>query len=208
MRAMIMREHLPRWIDRIEELVLVLLMSAMTIVTFSQVVARYVFNSGAVWALELTVYLFAWLVLLGASMLVRTGAHIGIDAFTGLFGPRMQRGFGLAAILVSLLYAALMLYGAWDYVSRIARFGIEAEDLPVPLWIPLAALPLGIALLLARLVQALVAHLRGGRSGLIERQDEHRDLDAGMFTENGVPNDPATHGAVRPAASVRPEGFR
>ena len=39
----------------------------MTLVTFSQVVARYVFNTGVVWALELTVYLFAWLVLLGMS---------------------------------------------------------------------------------------------------------------------------------------------
>ncbi len=39
-------------IDYIEEGFIALLLTAMTVVTFSQVVARYVFNSGAVWALN------------------------------------------------------------------------------------------------------------------------------------------------------------
>ncbi len=50
-----------------EEVFIGLLLATMTLVTFSQVVARYVFNAGAVWALELTTYLFAWLVLFGVS---------------------------------------------------------------------------------------------------------------------------------------------
>ena len=48
----------------------------MTLITFANVVARYVFNSNILWALEGTVFLFAWLVLLGASYAVKIGAHI------------------------------------------------------------------------------------------------------------------------------------
>ena len=70
----------------------------MTLVTFSQVVARYVFNSGAVWALELTVYLFAWLVLFGMSYGVKVHAHIGVDAFAKLFPQPVQRILALAAV--------------------------------------------------------------------------------------------------------------
>lgn len=58
-------------IDNIEETLIAFLLGAMTIATFSNVIARYVFNSNILWALELTVFLFAWLVLLGASYLIK-----------------------------------------------------------------------------------------------------------------------------------------
>ena len=49
-------------INRLEEAIVAFLLAAMTLVTFTQVVLRYVFNAGFVWALELTIFLFAWLV--------------------------------------------------------------------------------------------------------------------------------------------------
>ncbi len=81
-----------RAVNALEEGIIALLFAAMTAVTFSQVVARYVFNTGAVWALELTVYLFAWLVLFGMSYGVKVHAHLGIDAFVKLFSSRGAAG--------------------------------------------------------------------------------------------------------------------
>ena len=80
-------------LHRIEEGLLAFLLAAMTIVTFSQVVARYVFNTGAIWALELTTFLFAWLVILGISYGIRVRAPIGVDVrlrtcnSVAFFGP-------------------------------------------------------------------------------------------------------------------------
>jgi C4-dicarboxylate transporter DctQ subunit len=51
-----------RWLEHLEEGLIAFLMAAMTIVTFMQVVARYVFNYSFVWALELTGVMFAWLI--------------------------------------------------------------------------------------------------------------------------------------------------
>ncbi|MGE3247692.1 MAG: TRAP transporter small permease subunit, partial [Beijerinckiaceae bacterium] len=53
-------------VNTIEETIIAMLLAGMTIVTFTQVVARYVFNSGWIAALEFTSILFAWLVLIGA----------------------------------------------------------------------------------------------------------------------------------------------
>lgn len=160
-------------INSLEEGMIAFLLGAMTIVTFSQVVARYVFNTGAVWALELTVYLFAWLVLFGMSYGVKVGIHLGVDAFVNLFPSRVQRVLTLAAALACIAYAAILLVGAWDYWSKIHRFGIATEDLYVPRVIvealhpgeeyeevgiprsvPYSILPLGLALLLFRFLQA------------------------------------------------------
>src|SRR3546814_8791676 len=61
----------------------IFLLAAMTLLTFTQVVLRYVFNSGWGWALEATTYMFGWLVLVGISYGIKVGFHIGIDAEIG-----------------------------------------------------------------------------------------------------------------------------
>ena len=94
-------------------------LGVMVVITFSQVVARYVFNSGAVWALELTTYIFAWLVLIGVSYGVKVGAHLGVDAFVRIAPARYQRWLILLATLLCCVYAGIMLYGSWDYWSKI-----------------------------------------------------------------------------------------
>ncbi len=153
-------------INRFEESVIALLLAGMVIVTFSQVIARYVFNSGAVWALELTTYLFAWLVLFGMSYGVKVGAHLGVDAFVRLFPKPGQRALTITAALCCVAYGVILLIGASEYISKIYRFGIEAEDLPIPRWIPYSILPIGLVLLIIRFVEATYLIIIGKRETL------------------------------------------
>ena len=140
-------------LHRLEEGALAFLLAGMTLVTFTQVVARYVFNTGAIWALELTVFMFAWLVILGIAYGIRIHAHIGVDAFVKIFNDPVQRIFGLLATLASLIYAGLMLYGAWDQTFGVIwEIDMESEDLKVPLWIPMSILVWGFALMIWRLL--------------------------------------------------------
>lgn len=200
-------------IDRIEQSILAFLLASMTLVTFSQVVARYAFNAGAVWALELTTYLFAWLVLFGMSYGVKTGAHLGVDAFVKLFAPRTQKAITLLAAACCLAYATILLIGAFEYVSKIYRIGIPTEDLyvprvivefltgvapedyeevPVPRWIPYMILPIGLALLFYRFAEATILILRGRRAGLTASHEaeelvrEHRLDDDGPVDRPGA----------------------
>lgn len=140
-------------LHRLEEGLLAFLLAGMTLVTFTQVVARYVFNTGATWALELTVFMFAWLVILGSAYGIRIHAHIGVDAFVKLFNNPVQRAFGLLATLACLIYAGLMLFGSWDQVFGVIwEIDMEAEDLKIPLWIPMSILVFGFALMIWRLL--------------------------------------------------------
>ncbi len=140
-------------LHKLEEGALAFLLAAMVIITFSQVVARYVFNTGAIWALELTTYAFAWLVILGMSYGIRIHGHIGVDAFVKLFNQRIQRILGLLAVASSLAYAGLLLYGAWDQTFGIIyTFEIETEDLKIPLWVPLSVMVVGFSTMIVRLL--------------------------------------------------------
>ena len=155
------------YLHKAEEGFLAFLLAAMTLVTFSQVVSRYVFNSGAIWALELTTFLFAWLVLMGIAYGIRIHSHIGVDAFVKKFSATGQRTFGMIAILSGVLYAGLLLYGSWEQVIGIVyEYEIEAEDLKIPLWIPQSVLLIGLSLMIWRLLVLAYGVVTGAEQGM------------------------------------------
>lgn len=107
--------------DRIEENLIAALLGLMTLVTFANVVARYLFNSNILWALEVTVFMFGWLVLLGASYAVKKRAHLGVDAILNMVSAPVRRMMALFSVACCLVFSLLLLKGAWDYWSVFAE---------------------------------------------------------------------------------------
>ena len=137
------------------------LLALMTVLTFVQVVLRYVFNTGLVWSLEATTYSFAALVLIGMSYGVRTKTHIAVDLFTRKMPKRVRYYVGLLAIAICVAYAAMMLYGSSVFVNRLYVLGNHARDIAAPKWLLTATMPLGFALLGYRFLEAGWRLLRG-----------------------------------------------
>jgi len=113
-------------VHSIEESIIAVLLGLMTIVTFINVVMRYGFNSQLIWGLELTLILFAWLVLFGISYGFKVVSHLGVDAMLNLTGKSTRRGLGVLATLACILYGVLLLKGAWDYWAPVA--GLDATS--------------------------------------------------------------------------------
>ncbi len=196
-----------RWVNSIEENGIALILGLMTIITFTNVVLRYGFDTGLIWGLEATSYLFAWLVLFGMSYCVKVTAHIGVDALITYFSPSLRRLVALMAAGICLAYAFLLLKGSWDFFANFVglpgttgswfptgfhadfqnQSWYEGDDIPMPeflrflepmlndgeayeklpLMVPYLILPIGVALLLFRLIQATVRIYTGKISGLI-----------------------------------------
>ncbi len=114
--------HAPRsFIDRIEENLIALILGLMVAITFTNVILRKFFQSGLLWGLEATVFLFAWLVLLGASYLVKKNGHLGVDALIEIAPRPLRRWMALFAVAVCIAFSALLLKGAWDYWANFAN---------------------------------------------------------------------------------------
>lgn len=146
--------------DRLEEVFMVVALAAMTLLTFVQVVLRYVFDTGLVWSLEVVSYLFAWLVLIGMSYGVRTQAHIAVDLVTSRLPHRTARGVAAVALVLGLTYCVLMTYGSVVFIERLMALGNNAFDIPLPRWLLTSVMPFGFVLLAYRLVQAYWASLK------------------------------------------------
>ncbi|MEP1611112.1 MAG: TRAP transporter small permease [Roseobacter sp.] len=145
---------LGRMVNEIEETAIAVILGLMTILTFINVVLRYGFNTGIIWGLEAVTFLFAWLVLFGMSYAVKVTAHLGVDAVINLFSPATRKLLALFAGLICVLYASLILKGAWDYWAPFAGFDAtsgrwfptgfensrdqgwyEVVDIPMPEWL-------------------------------------------------------------------------
>jgi C4-dicarboxylate transporter, DctQ subunit len=193
------RSALGRAVNAVEETLIAVILGLMTVITFANVVARYVFNSNILWALEATTFLFAWLGLLGASYLVKVSGNLGIDAVVRLLPDRRRRIVTLVAAACCIVYAVLLLIGAWQYWSPFIgdQVWYEVNDIRMPDWlrfieplmnenepyeklprfIPYAALPIGMALLLFRFVQA-AWRIWTGESELLIASHEAEDMVA------------------------------
>ncbi|WMS44244.1 TRAP transporter small permease [Acuticoccus sp. MNP-M23] len=192
----------PRVMNELEEIVIALILAAMTLVAFVQVVMRYGFNSGFQGALELNRILFAWLILFGMSYAVKINSHLGIDSLIRLFPRPVFRGFAIFGALAVLLYAVMFINADWlkslgattrgggavDYWWKMYRVGIGLDDLKYPAfmvemtgqdrvhrWVAYLILPIGLGLLAMRAVQALVEIIQGKRE-LIIASHEAEDL--------------------------------
>ena len=115
------QSKLSRWTNEIEETAIAILLGLMTLITFANVVLRYGFNTGLIWGLEATTFLFAWLVLFGISYAVKVTAHLGVDAVINLLSPKLRRWVAIVAAAVCVAYAALLMKGAWDYWANFAN---------------------------------------------------------------------------------------
>ncbi len=156
-----------RWLEHLEEGLIAFLMAAMTLVTFMQVVARYVFNYSFVWALELTGVMFAWLIFTGMSYGVRVGAHIGVDALVKSLPAGTARAVGIVATILCIVYASIVFVGGFTYVRKMHEIGILMQDIPIEQWIPRVILPLGFALLAIRFLEVLYRLATGGEAHLL-----------------------------------------
>ena len=176
-------------IDTIEESLIALILGLMTVITFANVIARYVFNSNILWALETTVFLFAWLVLLGASYCVKTQSHLGVDVIINIVSPGTRKTLAIISVVCCLAFSILLLIGAWQYWAPFAGKNVwyEVNDIPMPgilkfledalnegepyeklpRFIPYFALPLGMALITLRFVQAALQIFRGEGDRLV-----------------------------------------
>jgi C4-dicarboxylate transporter DctQ subunit len=192
------KNRLGRVVDEIEETCIALCLGLMTLITFSNVIARYIFNSNILWALELTVFLFAWLVLMGASYAVKKQVHIGVDVVINAVSPGKRKVLALLSVTACLAFSILLLIGAWNYWFAFIteRAWLETEDIPmpemlrflegwlnegeaydkIPRFIPYLALPLGIALMTIRFLQMGYKIITGEVDKIIASHEVEEEL--------------------------------
>lgn len=114
---------------------------AMVVLTCWQVITRYLLNNPSTWSEELVGYLFAWMSLLGASLITCERGHMNIPVIVEQFGPNIQKGLNCLGELIAFLFSAVILVFGGVRITALAM-GQMTSSLGVPIGIFYIVLPL------------------------------------------------------------------
>jgi C4-dicarboxylate transporter DctQ subunit len=109
--------QLAAWLQRRAENVAAGMLAVMFLAFLVQIVFRYFFNFPVGWASELTVALWLWLVLWGASFVVKEHEEIRFDLLTGAVGRRARIAMGIVVGVALVVLYGMAFKASLDYVT-------------------------------------------------------------------------------------------
>lgn len=158
---------LDKIVSKVEELIAVVGLSAMTIITLVAVFFRYVLQSPIIWSEEAARYLMVWSTMLGISIATRQKAHLGIDIFVSMAPKKLQRALEIFSTLMMIVMFVFLTGISIVFIQSAIRTGNVSPMLRIPFYIIYLALPLGFGLSAVRSVQDLVDVIKG-----VDRKEE------------------------------------
>ena len=114
---------------------------AMVALTCWQVLTRYVLQNPSSWSEELVSYLFAWMALFGASLVVGERGHMNIPIVVERRGEKGRKFFAIFAELVALVFSGVILVYGGIQITSLAM-GQMTSSLGLPIGVFYIILPL------------------------------------------------------------------
>lgn len=113
----------------------------MVALTCWQVFTRYILQNPSSWSEEMVSYLFAWMSLLGASIVVGERGHMNIPIVVERMGSGGRKFFAIFGEIVALAFAVVILVYGGIQITGLAM-GQMTSALGVPIGIFYIVLPL------------------------------------------------------------------
>ena len=159
-------------IDKIEEVLAGICLIVMTILTFANVVSRYVFSASFSFSEEITTYLFVLLSLLGTAIAAKRGAHLGLSIVTDAVNPKVRKVLHIIGFFIASAFCAAIFFYGVKMVMNQRMLGQVTAGMQWPEWIFGSFVPLGGFFATARFVQVLENEIRGKAKDSAAGQNE------------------------------------
>lgn len=148
-------------LDKIAEVIIVVMLGAMVIITGAQIVCRIFFTALA-WSQEATRYLLIWSTLFGAGCVYKSSGHISISVLQDVLPGKAKDILQIVIhVLCMILFGLIVFYG-------IQYFGKQGNQLSAAMRLPMRyvyiCIPIGSGLMFFHALDAVlscVMHLLG-----------------------------------------------
>ena len=157
---------------RIEDWLTVIIMAALALITFANVLVRYFTNSSFAWTEEISVFLMILLALVAGSAAVARDQNIRIEFFSESGSARRRKALArFGSLMVALLFALIAVLSVrvvWDDF----RFEETSPGIGIPQWWYSVWLPIVSALITCR---AIGLFIRQGKPGVFTDEPLEKD---------------------------------
>jgi TRAP-type C4-dicarboxylate transport system permease small subunit len=145
---------------RIEEILAGIAIGVLGLITFANVVVRYLTNFSFAFTEEFSVFLMVFMALIGGSSVMAKQGHLNIMYVVDKLPPKARHWTRIGAIiLTALTFLLLTVFGArmaWDEY----RFEVTSPGLGLPTWIYTVWLPLLSLAIFGRALGVLIRTCR------------------------------------------------
>jgi TRAP-type mannitol/chloroaromatic compound transport system permease small subunit len=95
----------------------------LALVMGANVLLRYGFSIGFIWAQELEWHLLVPLVLIGMSYALRHGEHVRVDILFATFSPRTKQAVELVSAIIAMIFSIIVIWLSLAYVYQSWSIG-------------------------------------------------------------------------------------
>lgn len=143
-----------RFFNYFEEALSAVILAFMAVLTFLNVITRYVVTYPLAFTEELTVSLFVWIVLLGASIAFKRNSNLAMTFLYDRMPSRAQKFCFCLATLLSVIFFALLFWLGSRQVMEEIELGVTTDALAISAACYSIAIPVFSLLIIARILQA------------------------------------------------------
>jgi len=163
-------ERMSDLLNRLCEMVLIIVLIAMAVSVFLQILFRYLLHFPLFWTEEFARYCLVWASLLGAAVALKRGEHIAVTFFLKSFPKSLAHFSVILGRSALLLILGVMILGGIKLVL-ITRVQISPA-LRIPMAVPYLALPVGSALMLFHVITSFF-HKPDGTPHMVRPGKQH-----------------------------------
>jgi TRAP-type transport system small permease protein len=148
---------------RIDEAVAAGAIGLICLISFANVVVRYLTNASFAFTEEISVFLLVVLTLMGAAAAFARDRNIRVTFFIDMTRPAIRRSaevFGL--LLTAVLFLMVAWYG-WRFVADDWKYGTTSPGLGLPQWVYSVWLPVLAIAIVGRSVGRVIRLVRSAR---------------------------------------------
>lgn len=180
-----------KWLDEnFEEVILMCLLVAITIVMTAQIFARYVLNNSMSWPEEFCRYCYVWTTFLSLSYSIRKGNMLRVGVVMDLFPTKVQNSVRILCNLVMLSLFGLFFRHSLIVINNIKNITREMSTaMRLPMWIVYMSTVIGFGLSFVRSLQMIVhniRHFNDKAESTIEATRKEATAEAKLAVEGGA----------------------
>jgi TRAP-type C4-dicarboxylate transport system permease small subunit len=148
---MLILKQIDRFLEKIEGHLIVLILSLLILLSFSQMLLRNFFDMGIIWSDTLLRQWVLWLGFLGASLAVKHDKHISIEFLNSLSSLYWKRIIKTFTRFSAGIISGFLTCASWSFL----QFEKESESvlfLDIPVWVFQAVLPYSFMVIAIRFI--------------------------------------------------------
>lgn len=173
------------FVDKALNILMASFLLLMGLFIFGNVVLRYCFNSGLVWAEELSRFLFVWITFIGAIRAMKENKHLGFSSLIKRMPLNIQKLFIVTSNALMMYVLYLLLGGTWDMTILGLSNVASATNIPMAFMFGVGLITFSCMMVIVVINTYKALFVEGAVAELIDLQESEEEIQLTEMAKGG-----------------------